>query len=120
MARRAKLTARPILPVGDMARTSEFYRLLGFEVAEWDDGYAWVREDGEEVLQLRVVDGLDLVANPSSAYLQVHDADRWYARIAGALGASGISPISNKPWDMREFSFTDPSGNLVRVGQNLE
>ena len=118
MAKRPKVLSRPILPVTDMSRAIEFYRALGFEVAAYDASYAWVREDGVELMHLRQVGVLDVVTNATSAYLHVQDADTWYARIVAVLGGR-VAPVTNMPWDMREFSFADPSGNMIRVGQNL-
>jgi predicted enzyme related to lactoylglutathione lyase len=119
MARRGKLTAKPILAVHDMTRSADFYRSLGFDVTEWDPTYGWVGEGDVELFHLRLVEGLDVVSNPGSIYLHVGDADKWYSRAAAALGSS-LGPPVNKPWDMREFSFTDPSGNLVRLGESLD
>ena len=108
---------KPILPVADMEAAIGFYRQVGFDVASYDDGYAWVRHRGEEVVHLRNVPDLDTAANRSSAYLHVHDANAWHEAM-GAMGAT-IGPVADMAWGMREFSFTDPSGNLIRVGQNL-
>ncbi len=112
-----RVVPKPILPVADMSTAIEFYRRIGFDVASYDDGYAWVRHRGDEVLHLRAVDDLDPSSNRSSVYLHVLDADAWHA-VATTMGET-IGEISDRPWGMREFAFTDPSGNLVRVGHNL-
>lgn len=109
---------KPILPVDDLAAVSDFYRRLGFEVDSYDDGYAWVKHCGWEYLHLRRVDSVD--GNEASAYVHVDDADTWLtALLAASDGSVEIGPIADMPWGMREFSFTDPSGNLVRFGHNL-
>lgn len=108
---------KPVLPVADMELAIEFYRRLGLDVAAYDDGYAWVRHRGEEVVHLRGVPDLDLAANRTGAYLHVQNADAWWEAM-GAMGVS-IGRVADMAWGMREFSFTDPSGNVVRVGQNL-
>ena len=118
MAKRPKLVSKPILPVSDIASSIDFYRALGFDVAAYDAGYAWVHEGDLEFMHLRQVEGLDVAANAASAYLHVQDADTWFARIDAVLGGR-VAPATNMPWGMREFSFADPSGNLIRVGQNL-
>ena len=109
-----RIVAKIIFPTADMAASIEFYRSLGLEVVSYDDGYAWVRHDGEEVLHLARVDGLDLDANRAAGYWHVQDADHWFDRLA----AGSPSPVVDQPWGMREFSLHDPSGNLLRVGQN--
>ena len=109
-----RIVAKIIFPTIDMAASIEFYRSLGLEVVSYDDGYAWVRHDGEEVLHLARVDAFDVEANRAAGYWHVQDADRWHER----LSAGAPSPLVDQPWGMREFSLHDPSGNLLRVGQN--
>jgi catechol 2,3-dioxygenase-like lactoylglutathione lyase family enzyme len=112
-----RIVAKSIFPVGDMAEAAAFYRGLGFEVEAFDDGYAWVRHDDEEILHLRLVPELDSASNKSAGYFHVADADSWHT--AWAEGEVALSDIEDRPWGMREFSFSDPSGNLIRVGHNL-
>lgn len=109
------IVAKIIFPTLDMATSIEFYRSLEFEIEAYDDGYAWVRHDGREVLHLARVEDLDVDANRAAGYWHVQDTDRWHHRLAA--GAPG--PVIDQPWGMREFSLTDPSGNLLRVGQNI-
>lgn len=94
-----------------------FYRGLGFEVEAFDDTYAWVRHNGDEILHLRLAPQLDPAANESAGYFHVEDADSWH--VAWTEGDVDLSDIEDHPWGMREFSFSDPSGNLIRVGHNL-
>lgn len=116
---RRRPTVTPILPVNDMSEACDFYRLLGFDVTAYDDGYAWVRSCGWEILHLRLVDAFEPDANETSAYLHVADVDAWRAAMAGTAGGHAVDAPQDTPWGMREFSFTDPSGNLVRLGQNV-
>lgn len=112
-----RIVPKTILPVTSMEPAASFYRRLGFDVQSYDSGYAWVLHDGEEIVHLRVVVGLDAAANASSCYLHVGDAGRWHA----AWIAAGVSvgPLEDQSWGMREFAVADPSGNLIRVGQNI-
>ena len=100
-----------------MSGTVAFYRGLGFEVEAFDDTYAWVRRNGDEILHLRLVPELDPAANESAGYFHVEDADSWHAAWTG--GEVDLTAIEDYPWGMREFSFSDPNGNLIRVGHNL-
>ncbi len=111
------IVPKPILPVADMAAAIDFYRSVGFDVASYDEGYAWVRHRGEEVLHLAGVPDLDVESNHAAAYLHVQNADAWH-EVAAAMGAA-VGEIADRPWGMREFAFTDPSRNLVRIGHNL-
>jgi uncharacterized glyoxalase superfamily protein PhnB len=56
-------------------------------------------------------------------HLLVENVDAWWNRIyeSGVVEAYGVtlSRIELRPWRMREFCLTDPSGVLWRVGQNV-
>lgn len=106
----------PILPVHDADAAAAFYAALGFEVDAWGPGYAFVLHGGREVLHLQLVEGLDVDANATAAYLHVHDVDAWHARMAAA---EGVGAVADEEWGMREFRVVDPSGNVVRIGQNV-
>ena len=74
----------PIMPVVDLGAAAGFYESIGFVVENFDDGYAWVRHCGWEVLHLRVVDSV--VGNEASAYLHVDDAAAWRAAMMRSCG----------------------------------
>lgn len=113
-------TTNPILPVRDMPEATAFYSSLGFTVRAYDDGYAWVTHCGWEWFHLRLVPDLDPAVNAASAYLHVDDVGAWRAAMTSSAGElPAIGPVDDMPWGMREFALTDPSGNLVRVGQHL-
>ena len=112
------VVAQAILPVAPMQPAIDFYRRLGFDVTAYDPNYAWVSLSGHELFHLRHVPELDPAANASSCYLQVDDVDGWHA--AWSAADSGVGPVADQPWEMREFAVRDPSGNLVRVGQHLQ
>lgn len=108
-------TTNPILPVADMQEAISFYERLGFEVIAYDVGYAWVKHCGWEWFHLRKVGAVD--HNAAGAYLHVADADAWHAAMLAASDDSiELSPLADMPWGLREYSFTDPSGNLIRIG----
>jgi len=113
----ASIVTTTIFPVLDMAAASAFYRGLGFTIEAFDEHYAFVRHGDREILHLQQAAVLDPVSNGSGVYLHVDDADAWHAR--WTANDVALSDIADEPWGMREFSFTDPSGNLIRVGHNL-
>lgn len=111
-----RVVAKPILPVADMESAVDFYRRLGFDVEPYDASYTIIALSGDEILHLRVVDDLDLAQNAASVYFHVQDVDV----VHGQWTEDGIvtGEVVDQPWGMREFTVTDPAGNLIRVGQN--
>lgn len=116
-ATRVIANAKAVLPVASMTAAAAFYLQLGFDVQGYDPGYAWVLLGGEEILHLREVADLDAARNAASCYLHVGDAGGWHA--AWKAAGAPVGPIDDQPWGMREFTLDDPSGNLIRVGQNI-
>ncbi len=106
----------PILPVMEMEDAVSFYRQLGFDVEPYDPGYTFVVNSGHEILHLRVVEDLDPATNSASVYFHVQDVDAVHAEWTGS--GIDIGEVVDQPWEMREFTVTDPAGNLIRVGQN--
>ena len=110
------LVAIPILPVRDMAEALKFWsRLPHLTVEEYEGGgYAFVCHLGAEVIHLDHRPEMDASANVAGCYLHVHGIDA----LREALAAAGmpVSDVRDEPWGMREFTLTDPSGNVVRLG----
>ena len=56
-------------------------------------------------------------------YWRVRDADQLYEEFARLdlpeKGIPRLTPPADQPWGMREFALVDPSGNLVRIGHDL-
>ena len=111
------LHSTPVIPVHDMGDAIGFYRGLGFAVREFDPGYARVVAGGHEQIHLRLAPLLDTDANESGVYLHVDNADQRY--FAWVQLVRLIDDLGDRPWGMREFSFADPSGNLIRVGHRI-
>jgi len=49
-------------------------------------------------------------------YLRVDDAERYYNELT-AKRVEMLSPISDKPWGMREFGLRTPEGHRITIGQ---
>lgn len=112
-------TVNPILPVGDMDEAIEFYRSIGFAVTAYDAGYAWVRTCGWEFFHLALAPALEPGTSAAAAYVHVSDVDAWHRAIETNAPDVPVTEVVTQPWGMREFSVTDPAGNLVRIGQNV-
>lgn len=109
-------TTNPILPVDDIDAAADFYTRLGLDVFRYDDGYAWVRHCGWEWAHLRLVESV--VGNEASAYWHVTDVDAWRSAMQACAGDDIVVPEPvDTPWGQREFAITDPSGNVIRIGQ---
>lgn len=116
----------PILPARDLEEIRAFYERLGF--VPWHRGrglweYA-IFSRGHLVVHFFAEPGLTPSANETSCYWRVRDADRLYQELARlGLPSAGIPRLTapaDEPWGMREFTLVDPSGNLVRVGHDLD
>ena len=115
--------AIPILPARDLAETRAFYEALGFRTAGWwpeFGGYASLVR-GDLTMHFFSYEDLSPFTNYAQCYWRVKDVDALHAEYQTlGLPASGVprlDAVENKPWGMREFAIVDPSGNLVRVGQ---
>jgi catechol 2,3-dioxygenase-like lactoylglutathione lyase family enzyme len=115
--------AIPILPARDLDETRAFYEQLGFQAAGWwpneFGGYAILRR-GDLSMHFFLFADISPDQNYAQCYWRVKDVDGLYAEFhATGLSKSGtprLQPVEDRPWGMREFSITDPNGNLVRVG----
>ena len=116
--------AIPILPARDLGETRAFYERLGFRAAGWwpneFGGYA-ILVRGDLSMHFFAFEDISPAQNYAQCYWRVKDVDALYAECdAAGLSRSGmprLEPVENKPWGMREFAIIDPTGNLVRVGQ---
>ena len=118
--------AIPILPSRDLIETRAFYERLGFHAAGWwpteFGGYAILRR-GDLSMHFFAFEDISPDQNYAQCYWRVKDVDALYKEFhAAGLTLSGtprLEPVEDKPWGMREFSITDPNGNLVRVGRQI-
>lgn len=117
------VSSTPTLPVADIAEAVAFYERAGFGVRVYDDddggeaGFAFVDFDGQSVFDLDAAADFDPAANRAGCYLVTGDAEAWHTRMRDA--SLPVTPLSDQPWGMREFTLTDPSGNHVRIGRSI-
>lgn len=118
--------SEPILPARNLEETRAFYMKLGF--APWFQGRSWPEYEivsrGQLVVHFFSAPQLAAAENEAGCYWRVKDADRLHGEFAAlGLPAEGIPRLTmpcDQPWGMREFTLVDPSGNLVRVGHDLD
>ncbi|WP_404433912.1 VOC family protein [Microbacterium lacus] len=129
-------SASAILPVAELDRAVTFYRELGFDVQVAEvGGYAFVEASGIR-FHLSESPGFDPFTDAGMIYLYVDDVDSVHAALslpsADSLphqylverrmrgeSLARIGVLRDEEWGMREFYFTDPDNNLVRVGSRL-
>ncbi len=102
-----------VLVVGDMPRAADHYAKLGFEVTNFDAGYAFA-DRGKLNLHLELAEEGGPPAGAGILYIHCEDAqdvaDEW--RKAGLE----VSGPEDKPWGQNEGSHVDPDGNIIRFG----
>ena len=117
------LRAAAILPVRDVAAAVGRYSALGFEARFYErrqqDGrpiYGFLKR-GRIELHLALVPKLDPTANTSAVYFYVDDPDALYAEWSEAPHLGRLTKPEDKEWGMREMTYSDPDGNLLRIGR---
>ena len=113
--------AVPEIPVSDMNRALDYYQSkLGFNI-DWggaDGGIAGISK-GQCRMFLTGRDFREHRGNnaPVLIWLNLNsnaEVDELYA-IWNAGGATIVSPPESKPWQLHEFTVSDPDGNLFRI-----
>lgn len=112
---------KAFVPALDFAASKAFYLALGFEIPWSDDELAYVRH-GETSFLLQSFPHPEFVAN-YMMHLLVEDVDDWHQHVrdSGVAQRFGVQvgEAADRPWKMRDFTLTDPSGVLWRIAQNI-
>jgi catechol 2,3-dioxygenase-like lactoylglutathione lyase family enzyme len=107
--------AIPILPSADLNRTVEFYRTLGMVDIKRYEGYL-LMQAGPVELHFSSIGGMP---TPGEAFIHVRDAGMLWKQLK-SQGASGLGPVEDQPYGLREFVVVDPDGNKIRVGSPIQ
>lgn len=112
---------KAFVPARDMELSLRFYRDLGFEVPWASDELAYLHAgDCSFLLQEFYVP--EHAAN-FMMHLLVADVDAWWRHVQQQELVERYSvraqPPEDRPWKIRDFVLTDPSGVLWRIGQNI-
>ena len=114
--------------VRDIARSTAFYRSLGFELHRdggdfveltWDDSFLFLAELSAfpEVPQPPAPSSPAFP--PANVRVMVPDVDRLWA-LADEVGATVVIPIGDRYYGLRDFTIADPDGFGVRFASLLE
>jgi catechol 2,3-dioxygenase-like lactoylglutathione lyase family enzyme len=106
----------PQLPVRDVPAAQEWYRdVLGLEINWlWEDNFGSV---GQDCVELFLYESDD--RHPVYVSIFVADVDEVHTRVV-VSGGEVVSPLEDKPWNVREFTVRDPDGHLLRIGSSVE
>ena len=121
----------PYLHVGDMERSVEFYRRLGFEVGNREPkdgkmGLAWLYQPlapnwkrGANLMVAQAERPVDPKAQRAMLYLYAEDLEALHAKLESAgVKVGKIEYPFYLP--KGEFQTSDPDGYIVNIGQKFE
>jgi catechol 2,3-dioxygenase-like lactoylglutathione lyase family enzyme len=106
----------PIFVVQDVARATDHYAKMGFEISHHDDTYAFAHHDRNLTIHLTTGEEGD-AAGGGSLYIHCANADD----VANEWRKAGLDVLGPKDeeYGKREGSHRDPDGNLIRFGSPL-
>ncbi|QIS06066.1 glyoxalase [Nocardia brasiliensis] len=105
--------ATPDIRTDDIARSREFYRLLGFEEA-MDLGWVVTMVSPSNPTAQVLLVGPDAEQLQPDMSVEVEDVDAVHAAMTAA-GADIVYPLRDEQWGVRRFFVRDPSGTIVNV-----
>jgi len=112
---------KAFVPATDFELSKRFYRELGFNLPWSSDELAYLYAGSCSFL-LQDIHGRTL-AEPFMMHLLVEDVASWWRHVGEQRLAEryGIrtEPPEDKPWGVREFTLSDPSGVVWRIGTSI-
>lgn len=112
---------KAFVPAKDFALSKQFYQDMGFTLRSDGDGVAYLLIQNVSFL-LQDFYNQEL-ANNLMIHLLVENANDWYLALMkrGLVEKYAISMTEpeKRPWKMIDFTLTDPSGVLWRIGHNI-
>jgi uncharacterized glyoxalase superfamily protein PhnB len=112
---------KAFVPARDFDVSRRFYQAIGFTMASSDDDLAYFHAGDCSFLLQRFF--VEEHAHNFMMHLLVENVDDWHAHIVASDVAAQfgveVGDPEDRPWAMRDFTLTDPSGVLWRIGQNI-
>ncbi len=107
--------------VRDIAKSTAFYRRLGFELLRDDGDFAELTWEGNRLFLDERGEAMGPVPDTVQANVRVMvpDVDRYWD-LAAEMGARVLAPIADKSYGLRDFAIADPDGFAVRLATRLE
>jgi len=118
------LRSGPHLPVKNLTATLDYYRdVLGFyEEWRWGETDGGIRRDDMQLLFVHDTGFTDQINNSTYRLNLVWFVDN-IDEIFSEYKLRGIeiaSPLTDYPYDLREFAFIDINGYYIRVAEMIE
>ena len=112
---------KAFVPSADYALSKQFYTDMGFEMKSTSDELSYFAcGNSSFLLQNYCAEGF---AENFVMHLLVENADDWWTRLTDTRIAEKyhvrMGKPDDRPWRMRDFILTDPSGVLWRIGNNI-
>jgi len=112
---------KAFVPARDFELSKRFYQDLGFELRSSSDGIACFCHGNCSFLLQAFYEKVH--AENFMMHLLVEDVAAWWAHVerTGIVRTYGVraEPPADRPWAMRDFLLTDPTGVLWRIAQNM-
>lgn len=112
---------KAFVPAGDLELSKRFYTDLGFRVASSSEDLAYLHTGNCSFLLQKFY--VAEHAGNFMMHLLVQDVEAWWQQVQAArlVERYGVraQPPEDRPWRIRDFVLTDPSGVLWRIGQNI-
>ena len=107
--------------VRDIAKSTAFYRRLGFELLRDDGDFVELAWEGHRLFLDERGEAMGPVPDTVQANFRVivPDVDRYW-ELAAEMGARVLAPIADKSYGLRDFAIADPDGFAVRFATHLE
>jgi catechol 2,3-dioxygenase-like lactoylglutathione lyase family enzyme len=111
---------KAFVPARDFALSKRFYEDLGFTVSWSSDDLAYIHHGESSFLLQNFY--VSEHADNFMMHLLVEDVDAWWRQVQyrGLQSKYDIKlePPADRPWGMRDFIITDPTGVLWRIAEN--
>ena len=105
----------------DISRSVAFYRKFGFELLREDDGFVELAWEGHRLFlsdELKEKMTGEAGLPQGNVRVMVPNADDYWA-LAREMGVRVLSPITDQPYGLRDFTIADPDGFGVRFATRL-
>jgi hypothetical protein len=116
------IEAKAFVPSKDFALSKRFYQDFGFDLAWSSESLAYFSHGNSSFLLQDFYEKAH--AENFKMHLLVEDVEAWWNHVKdqGLEARYGvrIEPPSDKPWGIRDFALSDPTGVAWRIGQNID